>query len=48
MIIDTLISVDIQEIVRIGGSVIEIYEGMLCKENFKIPPFGRFVEKLFP
>ena len=28
-IIDTLTSVDIQEIVKIGGKVIEIYEGVL-------------------
>ena len=28
-IIDTIISVDIQEIVEIGGKVIEIYEGLI-------------------
>ena len=28
-VIDTLTSVDIQEIVKIGGKVIEIYEGII-------------------
>ena len=45
-IIDTLTSVDIQEIVKIGGKVVEIYEGVIYRENFKISPF-RKVEKLF-
>ena len=35
-IIDTLTSVDIQEIVKIGGKVIQIYEGVICRENFNI------------
>ena len=35
-IIDNLTSVDIQEIVKIGGKVIEIYEGVIYQENFKI------------
>ena len=35
-IIDTLTSVDIQEIVKIGGKVIEIYEGIIYRENFSI------------
>ena len=38
-IIDTLIDVDIQEIVEIGGKVIEIYEAVIYTENFRIPPF---------
>ena len=46
-IIDTLTSVDIQEIVKIGGEVIEIYEGVIYKENFKISPFRKVIEKLF-
>ena len=45
--IDTLASVDIREIVKIGGKVIEIYEGVLHKENFKVSPFGKIIEKLF-
>ena len=46
-IIDTLISVDICEIVKIGGKVIEIYEGVIYRENFKVSPFRRVIEKLF-
>ena len=46
-IIDTLTSVDIQEIVRIGGRVVQIYEGVIYRENFKISPFRKVIEKLF-
>ena len=46
-IIDTLTSVDIQEIVKIGGKVIEIYAGVIYQENFKISPFRKVIEKLF-
>ena len=46
-IIDVLTSVDIQEIVKIGGKVIEIYEGVIYTENFKISPFRKVIEKLF-
>ena len=46
-IIDTLTSVDICEIVKIGGRVIEIYEGVLYRENFKISPFRKVIEQLF-
>ena len=46
-IIDTLTSVDIQEIVKIGGQVIQIYEAVIYRENFKISPFGKVIEKLF-
>ena len=46
-IIDTLTSVDIQEIVKIGGRVCEIYEGVIYRENFKISPFRKVIEKLF-
>ena len=45
-IIDTLTSVDIQEIVKIGGKVNEIYEGVIYRENFKISPFRKVIEKL--
>ena len=38
-IIDTLTSIYIQEIVKNGGKVIEIYEGVIYRENFKILPF---------
>ena len=46
-IIDTLTSVDIQKIVKIGGKVIEIYEGVYYRENFEISPFRKGIEKLF-
>ena len=46
-IIDTLTSVDIQEIVEIGGKVIEIYEGVIYRENFKVSPFRKVIDKLF-
>ena len=46
-IIDTLTSVDIQEIVKIGEKVIEIYEGVIYRENFKISPFKKVIDKLF-
>ena len=38
-ITQVLTSVDIQEIVKIGGKVIEIYEGVIYRENYKISPF---------
>ena len=47
-IVDTLTSVDIQEIVRIGGKVVEVYEGVFYRENFKISPFRNVIDKLFP
>ena len=46
-IIDTLTSVDIQEIVKVGGQVIEIYEGVIYRENFKVSPFRKVIEKMF-
>ena len=46
-IIDTLTSVDIQEIVKTGGKVIQIYDGVIHRENFKISFFRKFIEKLF-
>ena len=46
-VIDTLTSVDIQEIVKIGGKAIEIYEGVIYRENIKISPFRKDIEKLF-
>ena len=46
-IIDTLTSVDICEIVKIGGKVIEIYEGVIYRENFKVSPFRKVIDILF-
>ena len=42
-IIDYLTSVDILEIVKIGGKVIEIYEGVIYRENFKVSPFKKLL-----
>ena len=44
---DHLTSVDIQEIVKIGGKVIKIYEGVIYRENFKVSPFRKVIDKLF-
>ena len=46
-IIDTLTSVDICEIVKMGGKVIRIYDGVIKRENFKISPFRKVIEKMF-
>ena len=46
-IIDTLTSVDLQEIVKIGGKVIEIYEAVIYRENFKVGPFRKVIGNLF-
>ena len=46
-IIDTLTSVDIQEIVKIGREVIEICEGVIYRENFRVSPFRRVIDILF-
>ena len=46
-IIDTLTSVDFQEIAKIFEKRIEIYEGVFYRENFKISPFRKVFEKLF-
>ena len=46
-IIDTLTSVDICKIVKTGGRVIEIYEGVIYRENFKISPFRKVIEQIF-
>ena len=46
-IIDTLTSVDIEEIIKIGGKVIEIYEGVIYREKFKVSPFRKVIDRLF-
>ena len=45
-ITDTLTSVDIQEIVKIGGRVIEIYKSVIYREKFKVSPFRKVIDKL--
>ena len=46
-IIQILTSVDIREIVKIGGRVIEIYGDVIYRENFKVSPFEEVIHKLF-
>ncbi|ESP02076.1 hypothetical protein LOTGIDRAFT_157222 [Lottia gigantea] len=36
---DVLTSVDIQEIVKAGGRIIRILDGIVYEENFKTPPY---------
>ena len=45
-IIDTLTSVDICEIVKLSGKVIENYDRIIFRENLKIPPFKKDIKKL--
>ena len=47
-ITDTLTSVDIREIVKIGGKVNEIYEGVSYRVNFDISPLRNVIDNLFP
>ena len=46
-IIETLTSVDIQEIIKTDGKVKEIYEGVIYRENFKESPFRKVIDILF-
>ena len=46
-ITQVLTSVDIQEIVKIGGIIIQIYEGVIYRENFKISPCKKIIDELF-
>ena len=46
-IVDRLTSVDIHEIVEIGGKIIDFYEGVVYRENFKLSPFGEVIDKSF-
>ena len=46
-ITQVLTSVDIQEIVKIGGKVIEIYEGVIYRESYQVSPFKEVIDKLF-
>ena len=46
-ITQVLTSVDIQEIVKIGGIIIQIYEGVIYRENFQVSPFEKIIDELF-
>ena len=43
--IDTLTSVDIEQIDKIAEKK-EIYEGVIHRENFKVSPFRKPIDKL--
>ena len=43
--IDTLTSVDICEVAKIGGKVNKIYEGVIYRKNFKVSTFRKVIEK---
>ena len=45
--IDSSTNEDIQEIVRIGGAVIEKYKDVIYRESFQIAPFRNVIDKLF-
>ena len=36
-----------QEGINLGGKVLKIYEGVICKENFTTVPFKKFIKVLF-
>ena len=44
---DTVTTVDVLDFIKIGGKVNEIYEGVLCRGNFKKSPFTEFLVELF-
>ena len=44
---EVLTSVDVQELVKIGFSVKEVYEGVIYRENFKVSPFKKVIDKFF-
>ena len=46
-IINTLTTVDIQEIVKTGGKVNQIHEGAIHREYFIISPFRNVIDKFF-
>ena len=46
IIIDTLTSVDIVEIVKCGGVILEVYEGFFC-HNLNFNPYTEFVTDMF-
>ena len=38
---------DIQENVKVGGKVIEIYEGVIYRDNIRASSFKKVIDKLF-
>ena len=46
-IIDTFTSLDTQEVVKKGGKVIIVYEGVIYRETFETSIFRKMIEILF-
>ena len=46
-IIDYLTFLEIQEKVKIGGEVIEIYEAVIFRKSFIVSPHRKVIDKLF-
>ena len=46
-ITETFTSVDIQEIVKLGGVVFENFEGVFYRKNYKVSPFRSVIDKFF-
>ena len=46
-ILDHLTSIDIQETIKNGGKVIEIYESVIYRKRFSVSPFRKVFDKLF-
>ena len=46
-IIETVTSFDIKGIIRVGGRIIELCEGVIHRERLKVNPFKRVSEKFF-
>ena len=46
MIIDTLTTVDIVEIVKNRGNILEVFEGLFC-HNLEYNPYTEFVTDMF-
>ena len=45
-ITQVLTSVDIQEIVKIGGKVVEIYKGVIYRKNFVLSPTEKIIDEI--
>ena len=45
--LDTITTIDVCEILKMGGNVIEIYEGVFYRENSKVSPFRKVTQKMF-
>ena len=44
---DTLTNEDIQETAKVEGKLIQVYEGVIYREIFKLSPFRKLIENLF-